>query len=162
MSPLHVDSRRLSNVSNAQIPAIRRELAEQVNSTLSGSSQWPSSDRKGRKSCRCARRCLYPDRSPARGPSSGGRLYAPCSPLEGLGCVDDVLRSDPRHGLRRCSPSNSWPELESHGARSSIRDLGFTSALLECSIHDSLCVVEPGSHVKRNRQLTGTSPGGRC
>src|ERR1700722_6955186 len=32
---------------------------------------------------------------PARGPGSGGRLYAPCSPLDGLGCVDDVLRADP-------------------------------------------------------------------
>jgi hypothetical protein len=41
---------------NAQIAAIAEGRAEWVKPPLSGSSQWPSSDRKGRKSCRCARR----------------------------------------------------------------------------------------------------------
>ena len=49
-----------------QIAAIAEGRAEWVKPIRSGSSQWPSSDRKGRKSCRCARRCLYPDRSSQR------------------------------------------------------------------------------------------------
>ena len=58
---------------NAQIAAIAEGHAERVKPTLSDSSQWPWSDRKGRKSCRCARRCLYPDRSSQRHDTSPAR-----------------------------------------------------------------------------------------
>ena len=68
---------------NAQIAAIAEGRAEWVKPTLSGSSQWPSSDRKGRKSCRCARRASIQTAAQRAGQVQGGAYMPPAARWKG-------------------------------------------------------------------------------